>query len=247
MAGGRVGGIAAGRCRARLDLRRSPCRRFWPSPSGARSRALSRDRQQNLSRAWTTPWTLARKSSAARRRTSLAGWRKWCASDGSHVVLVHRPHRGLHVGRASLADRLLDAVPGLEVHLVGEAGSGVALALAARPGSGRRRARGRWRAGRGRRWLRDLAAVERVMAHEAQQDRPPGHLPDVAVPALRLDPEIVRGPRGRGDPLDVVAGRRAPTARRPIADAQVVLQASPPMGRGKGGLPRARPGRRTAT
>jgi K+-sensing histidine kinase KdpD len=39
----------------------------------------------------------------------------------THLVLVHRPHRGLHVGRASLADRLLDAVPGLEVHLVGEA------------------------------------------------------------------------------------------------------------------------------
>ena len=39
----------------------------------------------------------------------------------THLVLVHRPHRGLHVGRASLADRLLDRVPGLEVHLVGEA------------------------------------------------------------------------------------------------------------------------------
>ncbi len=38
----------------------------------------------------------------------------------THLVLVHRPHRGLHVGRASLADRLLDALPGLEVHLVGE-------------------------------------------------------------------------------------------------------------------------------
>jgi hypothetical protein len=38
----------------------------------------------------------------------------------THLVLVHRPHRGMHVGRASLADRLLDAVPGLEVHLVGE-------------------------------------------------------------------------------------------------------------------------------
>jgi hypothetical protein len=36
------------------------------------------------------------------------------------MVLVHRPHRGLHIGRASLADHLLDAVPGLEVHLVGE-------------------------------------------------------------------------------------------------------------------------------
>jgi two-component system sensor histidine kinase KdpD len=38
----------------------------------------------------------------------------------THLVLVHRPRRGLHLGRASLADRLLDDVPGLEVHLVGE-------------------------------------------------------------------------------------------------------------------------------
>ncbi|MGD0862305.1 MAG: sensor histidine kinase KdpD [Candidatus Limnocylindrales bacterium] len=37
----------------------------------------------------------------------------------SHVVLVHEPRRGLGVGRPSLADRLLDAVPGLEIHLLG--------------------------------------------------------------------------------------------------------------------------------
>jgi two-component system sensor histidine kinase KdpD len=38
----------------------------------------------------------------------------------SHVVLVHEPHRGIGLGRASLADRLLEAAPGLEVHLIGE-------------------------------------------------------------------------------------------------------------------------------
>jgi two-component system sensor histidine kinase KdpD len=38
----------------------------------------------------------------------------------SHVVLVHEPRRGVGLGRASLADRLLDAVPGLEVHLISE-------------------------------------------------------------------------------------------------------------------------------
>ena len=38
----------------------------------------------------------------------------------THMVLVHRPHRGLYIGRASLHDHLLDAIPGLEVHLVGE-------------------------------------------------------------------------------------------------------------------------------
>ncbi len=38
----------------------------------------------------------------------------------SHLILLHRSRRGLHVGPASLADRLLDAVPGLEVHLLGE-------------------------------------------------------------------------------------------------------------------------------
>jgi Osmosensitive K+ channel histidine kinase len=39
----------------------------------------------------------------------------------SHVVLIHEPRRGLGLGRASLADRLLDEVPGLEIHLIGEA------------------------------------------------------------------------------------------------------------------------------
>jgi len=38
----------------------------------------------------------------------------------THMVLVHRPHRGLYISRASLHDHLLDAIPGLEVHLVGE-------------------------------------------------------------------------------------------------------------------------------
>jgi two-component system sensor histidine kinase KdpD len=38
----------------------------------------------------------------------------------SHVVLSHGPRRGIGLGRASLADRLLEAVPGLEVHLIGE-------------------------------------------------------------------------------------------------------------------------------
>jgi two-component system sensor histidine kinase KdpD len=38
----------------------------------------------------------------------------------SHVVLAHEPRRGIGIGRPTLADRLLDAVPGLEVHLIGE-------------------------------------------------------------------------------------------------------------------------------
>jgi two-component system sensor histidine kinase KdpD len=38
----------------------------------------------------------------------------------SHVVLIHESHRGIGIGRSSLADRLLDAVPGLEIHLIGE-------------------------------------------------------------------------------------------------------------------------------
>jgi two-component system sensor histidine kinase KdpD len=47
----------------------------------------------------------------------------------THLVLPHQPHHGLHIHRASLPDRLLDLVPGLEVHLVG---------IADRPGSGPR-------------------------------------------------------------------------------------------------------------
>ncbi len=44
----------------------------------------------------------------------------------THLVLVHRPHRGLHLGRVSLADHLLASVPGLEVHLVGAGPAGQA-------------------------------------------------------------------------------------------------------------------------
>ena len=53
------------------------------------------------------------------------GWRRSSVDRRiSHVVLVHRPRRALGLGRPSLADRLLDEVPGLEIHLVGEPGRG---------------------------------------------------------------------------------------------------------------------------
>jgi two-component system sensor histidine kinase KdpD len=39
----------------------------------------------------------------------------------THLVVAHRPSRGLErLGRPSLAERILEAVPGIEVHLVGE-------------------------------------------------------------------------------------------------------------------------------
>jgi two-component system sensor histidine kinase KdpD len=38
----------------------------------------------------------------------------------SHLVLVPERRRGLSLGRRSLAERLLDAEPGLEIHLLGE-------------------------------------------------------------------------------------------------------------------------------
>jgi two-component system sensor histidine kinase KdpD len=38
----------------------------------------------------------------------------------SHLVLVHEAHRGISLGRKSLAEHLLDAIPGLEIHLLGE-------------------------------------------------------------------------------------------------------------------------------
>jgi two-component system sensor histidine kinase KdpD len=42
----------------------------------------------------------------------------------SHVVLIHEQHHGLSLGRRSQADALLDAVPGIEVHML----SGLAAA-----------------------------------------------------------------------------------------------------------------------
>jgi two-component system sensor histidine kinase KdpD len=38
----------------------------------------------------------------------------------SHLVLVHRPSRGLALGRRSLSDHLLEDIPGLEIHMLGE-------------------------------------------------------------------------------------------------------------------------------
>jgi two-component system sensor histidine kinase KdpD len=37
----------------------------------------------------------------------------------SHLVLIHEAHHGIGLGRRSLADHLLEAVPGLEIHLLG--------------------------------------------------------------------------------------------------------------------------------
>ena len=82
---------------------------------------LSRDRQQNIQSNIDYAVDLGSEiirgeaTDLARGLTELVEDRRV-----THLVLVHWPHRGLHVGRASLADRLLDAVPGLEVHLVGE-------------------------------------------------------------------------------------------------------------------------------
>ena len=82
---------------------------------------LSRDRQQNIKSNLDYATDLGAEiirgeaSDLARGLEEVVRERRV-----THLVLVHRPHRGLHVGRASLADRLLDAVPGLEVHLVGE-------------------------------------------------------------------------------------------------------------------------------
>jgi two-component system, OmpR family, sensor histidine kinase KdpD len=82
---------------------------------------LSRDRQQNLQsvidyavdlgaevvRGEVTEMAHAIEEVVRERRVT-------------HVVLVHRPRRGLHLGGSTLADRLIEAVPGLEIHVVGE-------------------------------------------------------------------------------------------------------------------------------
>ena len=82
---------------------------------------LSRDRQQNIQS--NVDYATDLGAEIIRGETSdLARGLEEVVRDRrvTHMVLVHRPHRGLHLGRASLADHLLDAIPGLEVHLVGE-------------------------------------------------------------------------------------------------------------------------------
>lgn len=83
--------------------------------------AASRDRRQNLQANTDYATDLGAEiirgeaSDTARGLAEVARDRRI-----THLVLVHQPRRGLHLGRPSLADRLLDEVPGLKVHLVGE-------------------------------------------------------------------------------------------------------------------------------
>ncbi len=117
-------GVPARRCAGPPSLA-SALHALRGSPSRSRRRASSsRATGSSTSRPTsTTPWTWARRSSAARRRDLARGLAEVIAEHRvTHLVLVHRPQRGLHFGRASLADRLLDEIPGLEVHLVGAAG-----------------------------------------------------------------------------------------------------------------------------
>ena len=81
---------------------------------------LSRDRQQNIQ--GNLDYAIDLGAEIIRGETAdLARGLEEVVRDRrvTHLVLVHRPHRGLHLGRVSLADHLLDSVPGLEVHLVG--------------------------------------------------------------------------------------------------------------------------------
>jgi two-component system sensor histidine kinase KdpD len=86
---------------------------------------LSRDRQQNIQ--GNLDYAVDLGAEIIRGETAdLARGLEEVVRDRrvTHLVLVHRPHRGLHLGRVSLADHLLDSVPGLEVHLVGAGPAG---------------------------------------------------------------------------------------------------------------------------
>jgi two-component system sensor histidine kinase KdpD len=88
---------------------------------------LSRDRQQNIQ--GNLDYAVDLGAEIIRGETDdLARGLEEVVRDRrvTHLVLVHRPRRGLHLGRVSLADHLLDAVPGLEVHLVGAGPAGQA-------------------------------------------------------------------------------------------------------------------------
>jgi two-component system sensor histidine kinase KdpD len=84
----------------------------------------SRDRQQNLQANLDYAVDLGAEIVRG-EATDLARGLAEVAHDRrvSHVVLLHESRRTLGLGRASLADRLLDGLPGLEVHLIGDAPS----------------------------------------------------------------------------------------------------------------------------
>ena len=89
----------------------------WRRPASS-SRATGGRTSRRTS---TTPWTSARRSSGARRRDWPAAWRRSSPSTASPTWSWSTgPTAASAWAGLALADRLLDAVPGLEVHLVGE-------------------------------------------------------------------------------------------------------------------------------
>jgi two-component system sensor histidine kinase KdpD len=81
----------------------------------------SRDRQQNLQANVDYAVDLGAEIVRGEATDLVRGLAEVIAEHRvSHVVLIHEPRRGLGIGRMPLADKLIDAVPGLEVHLLGE-------------------------------------------------------------------------------------------------------------------------------
>jgi two-component system sensor histidine kinase KdpD len=80
----------------------------------------SRDRQQNLQANVDYAVDLGAEIVRGEATDLVRGLAEVIAEHRvSHVVLIHEPRRGLGIGRMPLADKLIDAVPGLEVHLLG--------------------------------------------------------------------------------------------------------------------------------
>ena len=83
---------------------------------------LSRDRQQNIKSNLDYATDLGAEIVRGEATDLARGLAEVIAERRvSHVVLLYEPRRGFSLGHRSLADRLLEAAPSLEIHLLGEA------------------------------------------------------------------------------------------------------------------------------
>ena len=80
----------------------------------------SRDRRQNLQANVDYAMDLGAEIVRGEATDLARGLAEWSATTASRTRARPRAPPRHRLGRATLADRLLDAVPGLEVHLVGE-------------------------------------------------------------------------------------------------------------------------------
>ena len=97
-------------------------RRSWPSQSRSAGVQLSRDRQRDLQSNVDYAVDLGAEIVRGETTDLVKGLEEVLRDQRvTHLVLAYHPRHAIdRLGRPSLAERILAAVPGIEIHLVSE-------------------------------------------------------------------------------------------------------------------------------